>query len=319
MKSKYDSYPSLGNVQITQARHQSASTLSSVVMKSMTGFGRGEFVSNGTRYSVEIATVNRRNAEIVFNLPREMTAMESKLRGLVASAVARGRATVTASVSAGAKARPLLDVDLFSRLPKELTQIQRSLKISGDPALSDLVRLYTTTTREASTSKTTDEGALTKATRAAVEALEVMRTKEGAHLTKELQRLLIVFSKEVKAVRKLAPLVSKDHHAVLQARLAEAHPALAIDDDRLARELAIFADRADITEELSRLESHIKQFREGLKLKEAKGRSLDFLAQEMFRECNTIGAKANSASVTCHVVAAKTELERLREQVQNVE
>jgi uncharacterized protein (TIGR00255 family) len=95
--------------------------------------------------------------------------------------------------------------------------------------------------------------------------------------------------------------------------------ARAEDDERLARELALFADRSDITEELSRLESHLKQFGAGLSSKDANGRSLDFLAQEMFRECNTIGSKANSAAVTRHVIAAKTELERLREQVQNVE
>ena len=98
-----------------------------------------------------------------------------------------------------------------------------------------------------------------------------------------------------------------------------ADPAFAADDERLARELALFADRSDITEELSRLESHLKQFGAGLSSKDANGRSLDFLAQEMFRECNTIGSKANSAAVTRHVIAAKTELERLREQVQNVE
>ena len=105
----------------------------------------------------------------------------------------------------------------------------------------------------------------------------------------------------------------------MRARLASLDPAYAADDERLARELALFADRSDITEELSRLESHIAQFRAGLASREANGRTLDFLAQEMFRECNTIGSKANSADVTRRVVTAKTELERLREQVQNVE
>ncbi len=288
-------------------------------MKSMTGFGRGESVSQGTRYSVEIGTVNRRNAELVFNLPRELAPFENHLREILAPAVARGRATVTASVSSGLAERPLLDVALFRRLHRELASVQRSLKIPGSPALPDLIRLYAATAREAGPAQAPDASALAKAARSALRSLEAMRTKEGAHLARELRRLLDCFAAEIAAIRKLAPSVTAKHRQAMRARLAGLDPAFAADDERLARELALFADRSDITEELSRLESHLKQFRTGLSAKDANGRSLDFLAQEMFRECNTIGSKANSAAVTRHVIAAKTELERLREQVQNVE
>jgi len=288
-------------------------------MKSMTGFGRGECVSRGTRYSVEIGTVNRRNAELVFNLPRELASFENLLREILAPAVARGRATISVSVSSGEKERPLLDPALFRRLQRELAAVQRSLKISGTPALSDLVRLYAATARETGSAQTTDVAALGKAARSALRSLEAMRAKEGAHLARELRRLLDRFAGEVAAIRKLAPTVTRKHREAMRERLAALDPAFAADDERLARELALFADRSDITEELSRLESHLKQFREGLAAKGANGRTLDFLAQEMFRECNTVGAKANSAEVTARVVAAKTELERLREQVQNVE
>ena len=288
-------------------------------MKSMTGFGRGECVNRGTRYSVEIGTVNRRNAELVFNLPRELAPFEHLLRGILAPAVARGRATVTASVSSGNGNRPLLDPLLFRRLHRELASVQRSLKIPGVPALPDLVRLYAATARDTGSAPPADAAALGKAARSALRALETMRAREGAHLARELARLLGNFAKSVAAIRKLAPGVTARHRESMRARLAALDPAFAADDERLARELAIFADRSDITEELSRLESHLAQFRAGLAAKDANGRALDFLAQEMFRECNTIGSKANSADVTRHVVAAKTELERLREQVQNVE
>jgi len=288
-------------------------------MKSMTGFGRGECVSGGARYSVEISTVNRRNAELVFNLPRELAPLENLLREIIAPAVARGRATVNASVAAGATARPLLDTSLFRRLHRDLLAVQRDLKISGTPALSDLLRLYAATARETSGAVAPDTAALTRAARQAVGALEKMRAREGAHLARELSRLLGHFAKSIAAIRKLAPGVTARHRDAMRARLAALDPAFAADDERLARELALFADRSDITEELSRLESHLTQFRAGLAAKEANGRALDFLAQEMFRECNTIGSKANSADVTRHVVDAKTELERLREQVQNVE
>ena len=287
-------------------------------MKSMTGFGRGEGVSGGARYAVEISTVNRRNAELVFNLPRDLAPLENQLREIVAPAVARGRATVTAAVAAGASSRPLLDIALFRRLQRDLLAVQRDLKIPGQPALSDLVRLYAATARE-STGAAPDGAALLQAARAAVRALEKMRAKEGTHLARELSRLLGRFAKSIAAIGKLAPGVTARHREAMRARLAALDPRFAADDERLARELALFADRSDITEELSRLASHIAQFRAGLEAEEANGRALDFLAQEMFRECNTIGSKANSADVTRHVVAAKTELERLREQVQNVE
>jgi uncharacterized protein (TIGR00255 family) len=288
-------------------------------MKSMTGFGRGECVAAGTRYAVEIGTVNRRNAEVVFNLPRELAPLENTLREIIAPAVARGRATVTASVSAGKKSRPPVDAELFTRLHTELVRLQRKLRLPDAPSLSDVIRLYAATARESAVAETPDAAAVIKASRAAVRALETMRTREGAHLALELTRLLARFTKEIAAIGKLAPAVTARHRDSMRARLAALDPAYAADDERLARELALFADRSDITEELSRLESHIAQFRASLASREANGRTLDFLAQEMFRECNTIGSKANSADVTRRVVAAKTELERLREQVQNVE
>lgn len=284
----------------------------------MTGFGRGSCVSRGARYTVEISTVNRRNAELVFNLPRELAPLENQLREIVAPAVARGRATVTASVVARSATRPLLDTALFRRLHRDLLAVQRDLKIPGQPSMPDLVRLYAATTRETAEGPPPDSAAVVKAARAAVRTLEAMRAKEGSHLARELERLLGRFAKPVAAIRRLAPGVAVRHREAMRSRLAALQASFAADDERLARELALFADRSDITEELSRLQSHIDQFRAGLAAAGA-GRALDFLAQEMFRECNTIGAKANSAEVTRLVVDAKTELERLREQVQNAE
>ncbi|MBE2181017.1 MAG: YicC family protein [Chthoniobacterales bacterium] len=288
-------------------------------MKSMTGFGRGEHVSRGTRVSVEIGTVNRRHSELVFNLPRELSSMESILRDVIAPAVTRGRATVTVAVSGGGGTKSLLDPDLFRRLHSELGKLQRNLKIPGHPSLSDLIRLYAVSARESAAARGPDAAAIAKAAREAVRALDTMREKEGAHLAGELNRLLRRFAAEISAILRLAPKVAGAHRDALRARLDAIDPAFAAHDERLARELALFADRSDITEELSRLQSHIKQFRTTVASPGATGRSLDFLAQEMFRECNTIGSKANAAQVTRRVIAAKTELERLREQVQNVE
>ena len=288
-------------------------------MKSMTGFGRGESTAKGVRCSVEISTVNRRNAEIVINLPRELSLLENSVRELVTPVITRGRATVSVSISGGGAARPLLDPGLFRRLHAELARLQRGLKISGAPTISDVIRLYAATARDSASAAAPDAAPVLKATKSALRSLEAMRAKEGSHLAGELHRLLDIFCRQTAAIGKLAPSVTAKHREAMRARLAALGPEFAADDERLARELALFADRSDITEELSRLDSHVAQFRTGLSSKEANGRKLDFLAQEMFRECNTIGAKANSAEVTRHVVSAKTELERLREQVQNVE
>jgi uncharacterized protein (TIGR00255 family) len=287
-------------------------------MKSMTGFGRGEHVSRESRVSVEIATVNRRHAELVFNLPRDLASAENLLRDVVAPCLVRGRATISAAVSAASGPPPLLDPILLHRLRAELAWVQKSLGIPGEPTLSDLIRLYAISAPQQAATPP-DTAALVKAARVAVRALEVMRGREGENLARELGRLLQRFSTEVAGISRLAPRVVLRHHKVLRARLAALNPKFADDDDRLARELALFADRSDITEEISRLESHIGQFRTALSSSAASGRSLDFLAQEMFRECNTIGSKANDARVTRRVIAAKTELERLREQVQNAE
>jgi len=288
-------------------------------MKSMTGFGRGKCVSDGTTYNVEISTVNRRHAELVFNLPRELASLEPMLRNLVAPAVTRGRATLNAAVASGKKARPLLDADLLGRLHAELKTLQKKLGLPGAVSWPDLITLYAASARESGAANEPDARALAKAAAEALHSLDATRRKEGSHLAAELRRLLAIFAAHIAAIRKLAPQVATKHRAALEARLAAIDPVFAADDERFARELALYADRADITEELSRLESHLAQFRQSLSSKEAQGRTLDFLAQEMFRECNTIGAKANSAEVAREVIAAKTELERIREQVQNAE
>ncbi|MFM8720863.1 MAG: YicC family protein, partial [Chthoniobacterales bacterium] len=252
-------------------------------MKSMTGFGRGECVAKGLRYSVEISTVNRRNAEIVINLPRELSVLENSVREVVAPVVTRGRATVTIAVSGGNARRSVLDPDLFRKLHAELVRQQRALKIPGAPTVSDVIQLYAATARDSASAAAPDAPAVLKATKSALRSLETMRAKEGAHLAKELQRLLDVFCRQISGIAKLAPSVTTKHREAMRARLAALEPSFATDDERLARELALFADRSDITEELSRLDRHVAQFRAGLSSKEANGRALDFLAQELFR------------------------------------
>jgi uncharacterized protein (TIGR00255 family) len=154
---------------------------------------------------------------------------------------------------------------------------------------------------------------------AALARLIAMREAEGAHLEADIVARIAALDSHLQAIATLAPAVPETQRKNLQQRLADAGLPLPLDDERLVKEIAIFADRSDISEELSRAESHLKQFRAYLASAEPLGRNMDFLTQELFREFNTMGSKANNAAISHHVVTAKTEIEKIREQVQNVE
>ena len=158
-----------------------------------------------------------------------------------------------------------------------------------------------------------------KVVRKAMTELIKMRGTEGKHLQQDLAARLEVLQAEVAAVREFAPRVIESHRANLKRRLADGGLQIDLSDERILKEIGLFSDRSDISEETTRLASHFKQFSKYVKSKEPVGRAMDFLAQEMNRELNTIGSKANNATIAQHIVNAKTELEKMREQVQNVE
>jgi uncharacterized protein (TIGR00255 family) len=154
---------------------------------------------------------------------------------------------------------------------------------------------------------------------AALTELIKMREREGKHLAKDLIHRLKVLRKEIKEIRGIYPAVVKKYRATLVERIEKAGLNLPIEDERLLKEVTFFADRSDISEELTRLESHLAQFAHHLRKNEPVGRTLEFITQEIFRELNTLGAKSNDAAISQHVVACKSELEKIREQIQNLE
>jgi uncharacterized protein (TIGR00255 family) len=158
-----------------------------------------------------------------------------------------------------------------------------------------------------------------KALDAALAQLITMREAEGAHLMGDIESRLQILAGLLDAIARLAPQVTEQHRKLLRQRLEDAGVPLPLDDERLVKEIALFSDRCDVSEELTRAASHLKQFRAYLAAREPMGRSMDFLTQELAREFNTIGSKANNAEIAHLVVAAKTEIEKVREQVQNVE
>jgi uncharacterized protein (TIGR00255 family) len=293
-------------------------------MKSMTGYGRGECARDGFKVTVELSSVNRKQAEVSVTLPRELELLEAPLRDVINRAIARGRVNVRVSLhSADGKfaVRQHIDVNLAKAYAAELAKLAKQLKLSDAVTLDQVVRAPGVFQTDEELAGSGDLWpAVEKALNQGLAALLKMREREGAHLAKDLTLRIGVMQKAVALVQKQAPTTAENYRKNLLERIKAAGlENIAPDDERLLKEIVLFADRSDITEELTRLQSHFTQFADCCKSNEPVGRTLDFLAQEMNREINTIGSKANDAIISREVVTLKAELERFREQAQNVE
>lgn len=292
-------------------------------MKSMTGFGRAEAAEQGLRCAVELSSVNRKQSDIDIRLPREWNELESGVRKLVAGAISRGRLQVQISVDSAGESGAQLKVDhgLARQYAEALQAMDKELFGSRGFTADALLRAPGVFTVTESASRTAElvwpliEGTVTRA----LAAWDKARTREGTHLRKDIETRLKVVRDILKGIQREAPRVPQQQRDAMQRRLSDAGFPLPLDDERLLKEIALFADRSDISEEIARLGGHLDEFARLLKSTEPSGRAMDFLTQEMHREINTMGSKANHAGIAHLVVAGKTEVERIREQVQNVE
>jgi uncharacterized protein (TIGR00255 family) len=292
-------------------------------MNSMTGYGRGDCAREGIKMTVEISSVNRKQADITVLLPRSLDVLEARVRDEINHRIARGKLTVRILLHAaeGKAARVRLDRKLAQAYVKEMKRLARELKLADTVTLDTLLRAPGVLQPvEDVDDPETYWPALEVALKKALATLLRMRQREGAHLGRDLRKRMANVRESVARIRVQAPEVSARYRTVLHERIESAGLKLTPEDeDRLTREIVFFADRSDVTEELTRLESHFKQFDDCLKSSEPVGRTLDFLSQEMNREINTIGSKANDAVISREVIVVKAEIERFREQVQNVE
>jgi uncharacterized protein (TIGR00255 family) len=293
-------------------------------MKSMTGYGRGECSQNGFKLTVELSSVNRKQTEISVTLPREMEMLEAQVRDLINRFISRGRLNVRVGLHAGTSelsARMHLNIPLAKAYARELTRLARQLSLPGPVTLDHLARAPGVFQTDAQLVEEQNfwpavERALTKA----LTALVQMREREGTHLAQDLARRIALMRSAATRIQKHAPKVARRYRHQLLERIRTAGlEAPGVEDDRLLKEIVYFGDRSDISEELTRLQSHFQQFEDCRKSREPVGRTLDFLAQEMNREVNTIGSKANDSLISREVVTLKAELEKFREQAQNVE
>lgn len=293
-------------------------------MKSMTGHGRGEAAARGCKVTVELNSVNRRQTELMIHLPRELEPLEARIRDELNRQVSRGRLTVvltlhSTGVEAGGRFR--LNLALARAYVGELRRLGRELDLAGSVTLEMVARAPGVLQADDSSAEADDYWpVVASALEKAVVGMIRMREREGAHLRRDLCRRVRTMRQCTNRIGREVPKVVVRFREALRARIVAAGVEVpGADDERLLREVVYFADRADITEELTRLGSHFKQVDDCLKAATPVGRTLDFLAQEMNREVNTIGSKANDGVISREVVRLKAELEKFREQAQNVE
>ncbi|PIE64510.1 MAG: YicC family protein [Desulfobacterales bacterium] len=295
-----------------------------MTLKSMTGYGRGEITANGRNWTVEIRSVNNRFLDAKIRIPRDYSVFEDDIRNRIAACYQRGRVDLSLSVSGDFSdlMEVRVDYDLAGAYKASLEKMAEKLDLHCTLAITDLVAYPDVLVRE---QKKEDLDMVSvyigDAVDMALEECLKMREKEGRELTLDLRERLVSFSCVIDDIEKRIPKLVESRKQSLQERLDNLlDKDLTIDPMRLAQEVAILADKSDVTEELVRIRSHVLQFEDILQTTgEAVGRKLDFLIQEFLREVNTMASKINDAHIAHMTVELKSELEKMREQIQNIE
>ncbi|HXJ78384.1 MAG TPA: YicC/YloC family endoribonuclease [Candidatus Methylomirabilis sp.] len=294
------------------------------MIRSMTGYGRAEATGARLLLSIECKSVNHRHLDVALKLPRAINAVEADARRLVQSAVTRGRIDVSVSLNPiGVGALTSLSMNLT--LAKEYAEVRRQLKealeLEDRPSLEWVLEQPGVIVREAEPTISAEETwpLLEQALSRALDELLARREAEGAALAKELLALHEGLSTHVEAITARAPAAVDRRAARLRSRIQSLVGDTTLDEGRIATEVAVWAEKTDISEELARLRAHLDQFALLVQGGGPVGRTLDFLAQEMNREVNTVGSKADDLEISQAVIAAKSALEKLREQAQNIE
>lgn len=289
----------------------------------MTGYGRGTASLTGLRITVELSSVNRKQVEFAFALPRELELLESRLRDRLAQGISRGRINLRLSIDYGkdrSACRLELNASIARQYVREVRRLAKALNLPSEVSLESLLRVPGVVEMHSPLEDPEHLwSTIAKALDQSLAAFIAMRSKEGAMLARDLKSRMRVIKQAAASISSLAPASVARFREALVARLSAAGLPVALDDERLVKEIVLFADRSDITEELTRLKSHLAQFEDCLRSTDPVGRKLDFLVQEMNREINTIGSKTSDATISSLVIEMKAELERFREQAQNVE
>jgi uncharacterized protein (TIGR00255 family) len=292
-------------------------------MKSMTGFGRGSASGDDFTVAVEIKTVNNRYLDIHLRLSQELSPFEMIIRKRIGARLARGRVDLNINFERTGATTYEVNRPLISGYISAMRQIQQEFNLAGDIDVSSVARLPGALAPARDGLGEVNTAGLESALDEALDSLEVMRENEGAALAEEMRSRLTKIEAEVPVIEAAAAGLAEAYRQRLQKRVGElvvrGGQSIELDAGRLAQEVAYLADRSDISEELARLRSHIEQFRAAIDADGEVGKRLDFLLQELNREANTVLSKSTEISIKDAGLAIKAEVEKLREQVQNVE
>ena len=293
------------------------------MIRSMTAYGRGEHSEGDTNFTAELKSLNNRYRDIILRIPKTFQALEDEIRSQIASKVRRGRIEVSIQVEKNA-AETEYDLELNLPLVRSLIRIFEELNeqfgLDGKVAPETLCQM-----RDVILYKPYDvdidavRPAFQEVIRLALDSLDTMRRVEGQAIEEDFLKRLKLIEAYLDDIEDRAPTMVEAYHKRLKEKIHNISLDIELDESRLVQEVAIFADRCDITEEIVRLRSHLKQFKDYMSVDDSTGRRLDFLIQEINREVNTISSKTLDSSISARVVEIKGELEKLREQVQNVE
>lgn len=288
----------------------------------MTGFGRGTLAHDVYHASVEISSVNRKQAELALSCSRELNSLESKIRPLIFQSISRGRIQVNLTVTQANQGSKVIDVDLDMAKALDDAFVRLSYAVGRELVANstDFIRIPGIFhTQESCIDAEQAWPAIEPALIEALRQFQESRAHEGQALQADIEKRLEHLLSLVQQVQQAAPGRVEKQAELLSKRLSDLNCPIDPQDERLLKELALFADRCDISEEITRLHCHLEKFLQYLAGTEAPGRALDFLCQEIHRELNTIGSKASDSAIAQTIVAGKTELEKIREQVQNIE
>ncbi len=291
------------------------------MIKSMTGYGKSNMSKNLREYQVEIKSVNHRYLDISIKMPRSLSYLEEEIKKAVSAKLTRGKVDVFITFNNNSlEGRDIkINTEIARMYIKELRGLAESEGIVADIPVTEISKLPDVLTIQNNQDDETIKNELLEVTNKAIENLVEMRKVEGEKIAQDLLLRIQDIEGKVKKISSLSTGLIEDYVVKLNTRIKELLQDQEIDEARLAQEVVIYADKCSIEEEITRLNSHIYQFRELLKGNEAVGKKLDFMIQEMNRETNTIGSKANNLEITNEVINMKTQLENIREQVQNVE
>jgi uncharacterized protein (TIGR00255 family) len=293
------------------------------LIRSMTGYGQGDYALGERKFIAEVKSVNYRYRDVVIRLPKSLQVVEEEVRGQVASKFRRGRIEVILQVEKGMEET---QVDLELNLPlvrsylSVFNQLKEEFGVDGEIRPDEFCQMKDVVlVKPQEIDMVEVRQGLKEALRFALDSCDRMRIQEGKAVEEDFLKRLTIIERHLEDIEKRAPLVVEEYKARLKDKVSRVCPDLKLDENRILQEVIIFADRCDITEEIVRTRSHLGQFRHYLSVDDAVGRRLDFLLQEIHREINTMSAKASDSSISEMTVEIKAELEKLREQAQNVE